>query len=82
LRFTVVRYGFDDCIDRPGVRQRQAIDGDGGGRGARVTFSSKISNCLRTELRSCCECSSITRIFHLDGGLTERIASKNSRGQE
>lgn len=45
---------------------------------ARVTFSSKMSNCLRTELRSCCECSSITRIFHLEGGLTERMASKNS----
>lgn len=53
--------------------------GDGDGRGsARVTFSSKMSNCLRTELRSCCECSSMTRIFHLEGGVTERIASKNS----
>jgi hypothetical protein len=46
---------------------------------ARVTFSSRMSNCLRTELRSRCECSSMTRIFHLEGGLTERMASRNSR---
>jgi hypothetical protein len=50
----------------------------GSRRGARVTFSSKISNCFKTELRSRWECSSTTRIFHLDGGLTERIASRNS----
>ena len=45
---------------------------------SRVTFSSKMSNFLRTELRSSWECSSMTRIFHLEGGLTERMASKNS----
>ena len=49
---------------------------------ARVTFSSKISNCLRTELMRRCECSSTTRIFHRPGGCTERIASRNSADHE
>jgi len=44
----------------------------------RVTFSSSISNCLSTALRSFWEWSSTTRIFHRPGGLTDRIASKNS----
>ncbi len=44
----------------------------------RVTFSSRISNCFSTEPRRRCECSSTTRIFHLPGGFTERIASRNS----
>lgn len=44
----------------------------------RVTFSSKISNCFSTDPRRRCECSSTTRIFHLPGGFTERIASRNS----
>lgn len=47
-------------------------------RHIRVTFSSKISNCFSTEPRRRCECSSTTRIFHLPGGFTERIASRNS----
>jgi len=45
---------------------------------SRVTFSSKMSNFLRTKLRSSWECSSMTRIFHLEGGLTERMAPRNS----
>jgi|ERR1700722_7909207 len=44
----------------------------------RVTFSSKISNCLRTDPSNFCEYSSTTRIFHRPGGLTDLIASKNS----
>lgn len=43
-----------------------------------VTFSSKISYCLRTDDKSCCECSSTTRIFHRPGGFTDLIASRNS----
>ena len=62
----------------PRVRKQDGGVTVTGGGSARVTFSSRMSNCLRTELRICCECSSITRIFHLEGGLTERMASKNS----
>lgn len=47
----------------------------------RVTFSSRISNCFSTEPRRRCECSSTTRIFHLPGGFTERIASRNSAAE-
>ena len=43
-----------------------------------VTRSARISNCLRTALRSLCEYSSTTKIFHPEGGLTDRKASRNS----
>lgn len=44
----------------------------------RVTFSSRISNSFKTELRIRWACSSTTRIFHREGGFTERMASRNS----
>ena len=48
----------------------------------RVTFSSNISNCFKTDPIRRCECSSTTRIFHRPGGFTDRIASKNSVDHE
>lgn len=43
-----------------------------------VTFSSRISNCFKTDPNSFCECSSTTRIFHRPGGFTDLMASRNS----
>jgi len=43
-----------------------------------VTLSSRTSNCFKTAPRSFWEKSSTTSIFHRVGGLTDRMASKNS----
>jgi hypothetical protein len=75
LWLSIVRYGFDDF----GLTLSKVATVATSKDSARVTFSSRMSNCLRTELRSCCECSSMTRIFHREGGLTERMASRNPR---
>jgi len=76
----MVRNGFNDCNARQRISGWTAFP-PAANRVVRVTFSSRISNCLRTAPRSFCENSSTTRIFHRPGGLTERIASRNSTAQ-
>ena len=80
LPLAMVCNGFNDCNARERISGWASFP-PAAKRVVRVTFSSRISNCLRTAPRSFCENSSTTRIFHRPGGLTERIASRNSTAQ-
>ena len=70
LRCTLAIDGLDDWAG--------SASGEGKECGnSRVTFSSRISYCIRVLPSNFWACSSTTRIFHLPGGFTERIASRN-----
>lgn len=73
LRLAITCDRFNHCLNKRQVHSSRVYAWY-----SQVTFSSKISNCLRTEFKNFCECSSTTSIFHLPGGLTDRIASRNS----